>query len=358
MMKLRVLALMTIVTMIVITVSPFAIYGDTLEELEEKRDALVADLEANQAGQELTEEQISLTFRILEDINLNINALEEDLMTLDIEMEGLRVEKADKEVEIMLFEAELIKAKEEEALYQEQVAERIQVMYEYGEVEFLQVLFESKDLNDLFTRIEYIDRVFSYDEQIFDELEELQREISASEAGVEVAKFELDAIIENTEAKRAQVESIAEEKGFLKALVEETQVLLEIQQEALKASEEELDSQIAEAEDRIDALQYTWDDGILNWPAPGYTWITSHFGWRTHPIRGTKTHHNGTDVGVPYGGEIVAAEKGVVISAYYSSSYGNVITIYHGMKDGHKWYTLYAHNSKLLVSKDDEVQRG
>lgn len=356
-MKLRVLTIMIVLSGLLLGVTLYAA-GDTLEELEEKRDALVADMAANQEGQESTAEQIELANRILFDIGQNILALEEDLLTLDLEMEVLRVDKSDKETEIIAIEEKLKLAKEEEALYQEQVAERIQVMYEYGDVEFLQILFESENLSDLFTRIEYINRVFNYDEKMFDELEEMQREISASEANVEVANFELDAIIESTEAKRNKVEEIALEKGLLKDLVESTQIFLEIQQEQLKADELELESNISETLDAIDALQYTWDDGILSWPSPGYNWITSPFGWRTHPIRGTKSFHNAIDIGVPYGGEIVAAEKGIVVSSYYSSSYGNVITIYHGMREGYKWYTLYAHNSKLLVSKEDEVERG
>jgi murein DD-endopeptidase MepM/ murein hydrolase activator NlpD len=57
------------------------------------------------------------------------------------------------------------------------------------------------------------------------------------------------------------------------------------------------------------------------------------------------------------GTEIVAAERGVVVRAAYSASYGNVVTIYHGTWEGHEYFTLYAHNSKLLVVEGQEVNR-
>ena len=47
--------------------------------------------------------------------------------------------------------------------------------------------------------------------------------------------------------------------------------------------------------------------GIMAWPVPGYTTITSQYGMRTHPITGVYKLHTGTDISAPIGATFVAA---------------------------------------------------
>ncbi len=82
--------------------------------------------------------------------------------------------------------------------------------------------------------------------------------------------------------------------------------------------------------------------------------ITSAFGARDNPITDRFERHKGVDLSAPFGTEIYAAADGTVELACYSSSYGNYIIINHG--EGLK--TLYAHSSKLLVSKGQNVKKG
>jgi len=76
--------------------------------------------------------------------------------------------------------------------------------------------------------------------------------------------------------------------------------------------------------------------------------ITSNYGARWGKV------HKGIDIAGNIGDPIKAALDGKVIEAYYSSSYGNVITIEHG----NGIQTLYAHCSKLLAKEGQEVKRG
>jgi len=92
----------------------------------------------------------------------------------------------------------------------------------------------------------------------------------------------------------------------------------------------------------------------MTWPAPGYTRVTSPFGYRIHPILKTKKLHTGIDVGIALGKDIVAAQSGTVIYSDWLGGYGKVIMIDHGGGI----VTLYAHNSKLVVSEGDKVKRG
>lgn len=90
------------------------------------------------------------------------------------------------------------------------------------------------------------------------------------------------------------------------------------------------------------------------WPIPGYTTISSEFGYRTHPITGVYKLHTGTDVAAPIGADFVAMADGIVITAGMNTAYGNMVMISHG----NGIVTLYAHGSKLLVKTNDVVKQG
>jgi murein DD-endopeptidase MepM/ murein hydrolase activator NlpD len=83
-------------------------------------------------------------------------------------------------------------------------------------------------------------------------------------------------------------------------------------------------------------------------------WLSSYFGMRTHPISGKKEMHKGIDFAGKMGGAVIAVAKGVVTFAGTRYGYGNVIDINHG----NGYTTRYGHNSKLLVSVGDTVEKG
>lgn len=83
--------------------------------------------------------------------------------------------------------------------------------------------------------------------------------------------------------------------------------------------------------------------------------VTSLFGFREDPFNeGAQEAHKGLDIGADEGTKIFAALPGKVTVAQKSDSYGNYVVIDHGNGIS----TLYAHCSKLLVKKGDEVLRG
>ena len=94
--------------------------------------------------------------------------------------------------------------------------------------------------------------------------------------------------------------------------------------------------------------------GIMAWPVPGYTTITSQYGMRTHPITGVYKLHTGTDISAPIGATFVAANDGIVVKAEYNTAYGNMVMIDHGGGIS----TLYAHGSEILVSVGQTVFKG
>lgn len=90
------------------------------------------------------------------------------------------------------------------------------------------------------------------------------------------------------------------------------------------------------------------------WPLEDYRYISSGYGYRTHPITKKLSFHNGIDIPAPKNTSVLASDDGIVISAGYKSGYGNVIEIKHF--DNKK--TLYAHNNSIVVNVGEIVKRG
>ncbi|MDO8463266.1 MAG: peptidoglycan DD-metalloendopeptidase family protein [bacterium] len=84
--------------------------------------------------------------------------------------------------------------------------------------------------------------------------------------------------------------------------------------------------------------------GKFFWPSISEYRISQYYHWA----------HHGIDVAVNYGTSIYASDPGTVVSAGWLGGYGYQVTIDHG----NGLETRYAHSSKLLVSKGQQVERG
>jgi len=87
----------------------------------------------------------------------------------------------------------------------------------------------------------------------------------------------------------------------------------------------------------------------FQWPVQGR--VSSAYGSRF--IFGSTSFHRGIDIPAPLGTGIHAGQGGTVSFSGEQGSYGNLVIIDHG--NGFQSY--YAHNSQLLVSKGDVVQK-
>lgn len=102
-------------------------------------------------------------------------------------------------------------------------------------------------------------------------------------------------------------------------------------------------------------------DGMM-----GKTWkITSKMGWRIHPVRKTKKHHNGTDIcglgKAPWYVEAIA--DGKVLKAQVSTAegggFGHYVILQHKI-DGEFYTSLYAHlePGSMQVKPGQKVKAG
>jgi murein DD-endopeptidase MepM/ murein hydrolase activator NlpD len=129
------------------------------------------------------------------------------------------------------------------------------------------------------------------------------------------------------------------------------------------AAEEEAESARIEQELRGRSNGSGVYNGVMAWPVPGFYRVSSAYGYRIHPIFGTRKLHTGIDVGRNLdppqsidGAAIVASGDGEVIYTGYRGGYGNTVMIDHG--DG--VVTLYAHQQSggIRVGVGDDVAKG
>ena len=82
--------------------------------------------------------------------------------------------------------------------------------------------------------------------------------------------------------------------------------------------------------------------------------LTSRFGSRADPFTGVASHHTGIDMACPTGTPIYASMSGKIAYTGFSSVFGNYVIINH--YDGYQ--TLYAHMSKIIAKKGENVGQG
>ncbi len=79
--------------------------------------------------------------------------------------------------------------------------------------------------------------------------------------------------------------------------------------------------------------------------------ITSQVGMRIDPIDGTWRQHNGIDIAIPSGTPVKPVAPGLVVYSGSRSGYGYTVVVEHD----YGIITLYAHNSRILVSEGQPV---
>ncbi len=87
---------------------------------------------------------------------------------------------------------------------------------------------------------------------------------------------------------------------------------------------------------------------------PARGWITSYYGPRLSHYTGKIKMHEGLDVGADVGTPIVAPADGLITFAGAKAGFGLFVQIDHG----YGVETIYAHASKLLAQKGEQVKRG
>jgi murein DD-endopeptidase MepM/ murein hydrolase activator NlpD len=336
------------------------------------------------------QEKLSLTQQKLEQARARIAAakkqqktLNGQIATLDARLTGINAELARLGDQIALVEqklsvtqqkldvlreqlrlkrAELERAQKKLEIEEQYFQLRIKISYKTDELSYIDVVLASADFEDLVSRMSLVEDLLSGDRDLVaqleatrDEVREEKRVIAQKEGEVHKAVADLRDQNEQLAALRAAQQ--AEQQNALAARQQKQGTLAGVKQN-LKLLARQEDALLAQSQALTNIINGAsgggHGTGSLVWPAGSRAQVTSPFGWRIHPILGTRRFHTGIDIGVGYGTPIHAADGGRVIYATWMSGYGNCTIVDHGGGIS----TLYAHQASIAVGYGATVSRG
>lgn len=315
--------------------------------------------QSNEAKEKLEDVngQINTALQEVEDLKSSIDSTEQEVNSLSDELNKLN---------------ESISIKEEDLKdKQKLLEERLVASYMNGKNTYMDALF-SGGIANFISNYESIKQIAEYDNNLMSEVKKDKQELEDEKAKVQNLKTEKEnksAELKKLKAeKQEKVDNLTEEQKQIQSQIDE----YDNQMKVLSQKEKALAEKEAAAELARQAEQNKNNDtkkdqnsndgesvtptGTFQWPVPSSHTITSNYGYRIHPISGTKKLHAGIDIGAPGGSNIIAADSGTVIlsSFGYNGGYGNYVIISHG----NGITTRYAHCSNLFVSVGQTVTKG
>ena len=295
-------------------------------------------------------------------------ALADQLNTLIEEMDETTTKIAEKQEEIADKETELIQAQIDENNQYESMKKRIKYMYENGNTQFIEILFESKSISDFLNNAEYITQISEYDRDMLDEFKETVKRVDDQKKVLESEKTELETLQAQLQEKQNEVSVLLEEKAEeisdleaaigenaakLKALQEEAARQQRMREEAAAAAAAAAQQGNSSGGGTAGPSIPPSGNGTLSNPCPS-AYISSEFGGRASPGGIGSTNHKGRDYAAGAGSPIYAAAGGTVTTVAYNGARGNYVVINHG----NGLSTLYQHCSATYVSVGQSVSVG
>lgn len=355
-MKKKLVAILAILAVIMTT--NYAVFA-TETSSDYKKQAEETQEQSDNAKQELEqiEGQIDSVLQEIEDLNSSINSIEEEVTSLSKELNNLN---------------ESIKEKKKDLDEKQNLLdERLSAAYMNSNNTYLEALF-SGGLVNFISNYDMIKQIAEYDTKLMNDVRDAKQELENEKIKTENVKVEKEA--KSAELKRlktdkeSKVSALTDEQKQKQSQIEE----YDNQMKILERKERELAAKEREAEENRrkanaaanesannnggETTDNSSSSGKFQWPVPSSHNITSPYGYRIHPISGTRKLHAGIDIGAAGGSNIVAGDSGTVIlsSFGYNGGYGNYIIISHG----NGVTTRYAHCSNLYVSTGETVTRG
>lgn len=316
-----------------------------LDSLKNKKSELDTTLSSTYMQLGIVQSQMSEALYEIEQLTLQIIQKEEQIAKLEQDEQKLLGT-------IKVVEETLTESQQKYDMQKKQLDERLVATYEMGPTTYLDMLLKSKSLSDFLSNYYKISEIAKVDQSLVESFCEISKQVKNLSVSLNTNKAILEqSRLANEEAKIVLENLKIVQDGKVQELSQEDIAI----HEQIEAYQSELEA--VESEIRLLSLAYVGAEyvgGVMAWPVPGYTRITSPFGMRTHPITGIYKLHTGTDIGAPAGADFIAANDGIVVKAGYNGAYGNMVILDHG--GGIQ--TLYAHGSEILVEEGQIIASG
>jgi murein DD-endopeptidase MepM/ murein hydrolase activator NlpD len=353
-----------------------------VRQAERRRERIDDRLDSARSELADTRQRRKGTLARLQEIDHERTALQGELDRLTTELDAAEALLADAEqavhstqAEIDVNTAELTQTRTDLERQKDQVRARARATFMYGSVNYPEAVLDIDTANELGASLQYMRSLVSADQDQAQQIATLERKYEAAITRLEQLRRAQDEARTRRARERNRIADLVEQRQQVAARLrgqaaEHRAVLAGLEGDerrygaaidALEAESDRIESGLADlaAQQRGRAGGSSGgsggtpaSSGSLQWPVNGA--VTSGFGYRTHPVLGTRRLHAGVDFGAGTGTPIVAADDGVVVSAGWLGGYGNAVIIDHtgGVA------TLYGHQSRLAVTSGASVSRG
>lgn len=359
-----------VVAGMVLVVTASAAVAQDATELSSELDATRQRLDEARTGADVTQQRVGDAQAQLAEADGRLLALTEQLRAREAELaeatevyETASARTAEAQAQLEEMTAKLHASQAELDRDQDRFGQRVAAAYMYGgSLQMAEALLASDDISDLVQTGYYVRSVLDEDKELIDRVsdetrvlagqrrqaDELRDTLATEEAAAERARRDVQRA---TDVQRELTTMVAETRAERQAMLERLESDLATYTQLVSAYEAES----ARLEDEL--AQSRWQaaapgPGGMVWPTSGQA--GSGYGYRVHPIFGTRRLHAGVDIAAPTGQPIVAASAGQVVSAGWRGGYGMAVAIDHGGGLA----TLYAHQSRLVVTAGQVVEAG
>ncbi|MFZ5945523.1 MAG: murein hydrolase activator EnvC family protein [Bacillota bacterium] len=339
--KIRYAFLFLIVPILTIFIIILPVSGADLDDIYIKQEQIDKKIKETESMIKKKEQEKQKTLNELQSLNRSMEKTSDEIETLEN-----KLTVSEREISLTL---EDISLKEGELDHRTTVFEnRLREIYKRGDINYLEVLFESSNITDFLTRFELLKRIANNDMSLLADLEKERQELENKKNALENKKAELLALKNARETKHQQLQIASSRRQDLVKKIES-------QKESYEKMLDDLEKQSQQIAEEIRRLQSMGGErpGWLQWPTPGYYRVTSAYGWRFHPILKSQRFHTGVDIAAPYGSNAIVSANGRVIYTGWQGGYGHTIIVDHGGGMS----TMYPHLSKYLVKVGDNVKR-
>ncbi|MDQ3619634.1 MAG: peptidoglycan DD-metalloendopeptidase family protein [Actinomycetota bacterium] len=364
------IALLPLASLALLAIPAAADPEDRLDSIQERQDKVENRIEK-------TDQQGDSLARRVQALDEKRAAAESEVETLSGKVARLDSVIADVRAELTAAQLRLTALSEQLDEYQAQLEARMETFqdravaaYVAGPSAPMDGLLSAEDFSDLVERFTYYESALNTDSELIVEIQRLEEITEERRAEVEANKNQIASQKLRLEQDRAKVYTLREQRANVLAAREEAisqkrSILSGVR--SRQARLERIDAQLEADSNEIQAILSAptggsapappsigspQDGGQLLWPANGP--VTSGYGYRVHPIFGTRTLHAGIDIGAAYGSPAWAADAGTVSYVGAMSGYGNVVIVDHGGGLA----TTYNHLSAFSVSSGESVGRG
>ena len=361
---MRRIALLATFTLLVGVISGTAGAHDPSSELDEVRDQLdqlASQIDNSRAESRAVGQRLNSAQAELSAVQEELTAAQGRVDALTAQIEGEELHLANVNAQLEIIQQNLVETTVELQNTLDALEVQVVELYMNATASVTTMLLGFDTAAEASVGLVYVEEVTGQSEDLLDTFEFLkieeerqqglaldrQAEVEEILTGLESERLVLEGEVAEVEELRLEAEAnLATVRGLLDQISRDIQAA-ESQHASLEEDAERLEAELAALQE-----QGGTNPGVLGWPVNGR--VSSPYGYRIHPIFGTRKLHTGIDIAASSGTPIAAAGSGRVILAQTYGGYGRAVVIDHGGGLA----TLYAHQSSMAVSVGERVERG